>query len=350
MTLWGNNDNLTSAGTVSLDYTSGIGTGSGTAFGAVGTGVTGDIIRFGFRGAEGTYFGDAVIQDVGSATSITIGSTAGLKSLAAGGFAATSYYLSELPKSSVLDHTYSNARDTVPGFENYTTGDALDSAGTGQPNVGVNFGILNPPLSIGAGQDSLFNNNTQIKVAGLGTATTAAVQGSAVGFSTLFVDTAKLPGLAGGDSVDVQVGGIPVSATISSVGSTSVSLASTISTLVSASDVLLFRSDNIISLASNVAAAISNGDELIFQRYKGGYDTNIYGISGATSQTFTADPGTDDSKSKFRTEGSGWVGVSTYIDCHGNLRVKSEILVAMGGTSGVGIQTGSNGIEYPTGV
>ena len=64
MTLWGNNDNLTSAGTVSLDYTSGIGTGNGTAFGAVGTGVTGDIIRFGFRGAEGTYFGDAVIQDV----------------------------------------------------------------------------------------------------------------------------------------------------------------------------------------------------------------------------------------------------------------------------------------------
>ena len=96
--------------------------------------------------------------------------------------------------------------------------------------------------------------------------------------------------------------------------------------------------------------AIANGDELIFQRYKGGYDSNIYGISGATSQTFTAVPGTDDSKGKFRTGGSGWVGVSTYTDCHGNLRVKSEVLVAMGGTSGVGIQTGTNGIEYPTNV
>ena len=27
---------------------------------------------------------------------------------------------------------------------------------------------------------------------------------------------------------------------------------------------------------------------------------------------------------------SGWVGIMTYIDCHGNLRVKSEVLVAGG--------------------
>ena len=351
MTLWGNNDNLTSAGTVSLDYTSGIGTGNGTNFGAVGAGVTGDIIRFGERGDEGTYFGDAVIISVGSATSITIGSTTGLQNVSAGGFAATSYYLSQLPKSSVIDHTYSNARDEAPGFVTYSVGSAVGAAVSTAPNIGVNFGSLNPPLSIGSGQDSLFNNGTQVKVAGLGTATTAAVQGSAVGFSTLFVDTAKLPGLAGGDSVDVQVGGIPVSATISSVGSTSVSLASTISSSVSASDVLLFRSDNIVSLANNIGAPIADGDELVFQRFKGGYDSNIYAISGATSATFTADPGTTDSKSKFRTGGSGWVGVSTYTDCHGNLRVKSEVLVAIGGSTGdPGITTGTNGIEYPTNV
>ena len=29
--------------------------------------------------------------------------------------------------------------------------------------------------------------------------------------------------------------------------------------------------------------------------------------------------------------GAGWVGVTTYIDTHGNLRVKKEILVAMSG-------------------
>lgn len=27
---------------------------------------------------------------------------------------------------------------------------------------------------------------------------------------------------------------------------------------------------------------------------------------------------------------AGWVGITTYVDCHGNLRVKSETLVAMG--------------------
>tara|TARA_B100000029_G_scaffold165696_1_gene161910 strand:- start:217 stop:762 length:546 start_codon:yes stop_codon:yes gene_type:complete len=31
--------------------------------------------------------------------------------------------------------------------------------------------------------------------------------------------------------------------------------------------------------------------------------------------------------------GAGWVGVQTYVDTHGNLRVKSEVLVAMSGIS-----------------
>ena len=61
MSLWGNNDNLTSSGTVSLNYDTGVVTGSGTTFGTVGFGVTGDVIRFGSRGSGGVYFGDAVI-------------------------------------------------------------------------------------------------------------------------------------------------------------------------------------------------------------------------------------------------------------------------------------------------
>ena len=71
-----------------------------------------------------------------------------------------------------------------------------------------------------------------------------------------------------------------------------------------------------------------------------GYDKIIYGVSTADSQTY------DGSTGKYRTGGSGWVGVTTYVDMHGNLRVKSEILVAMGGDAG--ISTGSNGIAKPT--
>jgi hypothetical protein len=39
------------------------------------------------------------------------------------------------------------------------------------------------------------------------------------------------------------------------------------------------------------------------------------------------------SSSKYAAAHAGWVGVHTYIDTHGNLRVKSEVLVAMSGIS-----------------
>ena len=47
MALWGNNDNVGSGGTVSLDYSTLVVTGSGTTFGNVGAAKTGDVIRFG---------------------------------------------------------------------------------------------------------------------------------------------------------------------------------------------------------------------------------------------------------------------------------------------------------------
>ena len=76
-----------------------------------------------------------------------------------------------------------------------------------------------------------------------------------------------------------------------------------------------------------------------------GYDKIVYGISVADSQTYDGNTG------EYRTSGSGWVGVQTYVDCDGNLRVKSEILVAIGpdeNNGNTGITTGSNGIAYPT--
>ena len=42
MALWGNKDNVTSAGTVGLNYSTGVVTGSGTAFGASGSAQEGD--------------------------------------------------------------------------------------------------------------------------------------------------------------------------------------------------------------------------------------------------------------------------------------------------------------------
>ena len=65
------------------------------------------------------------------------------------------------------------------------------------------------------------------------------------------------------------------------------------------------------------------------------FDSLVYGISEASAQA-TVPAG-------YENGDCGWVGITTYVDNHGNLRVKRETLVAMSG-----ITTGN--IVYPTNV
>ena len=103
MALWGSNDNITTFGTIAVSGTTV--TGTGTTF---TTDVSvGQVIRVGSRGGVGTYYGDAVITAVASDTSLTIDTTDGLSATS---IAGTSYYISELPKSSVLDSVYQEGR------------------------------------------------------------------------------------------------------------------------------------------------------------------------------------------------------------------------------------------------
>ena len=104
MALWGNNDAVGSGGTVSLNYGTGVVTGTGTTFGQTGAAQEGDVIRFGNR--AGTYYGDAVIVGIASTTQLTIGSTAGLSGVA---IAGTTFTVSQLPKYTVLDSKYSES-------------------------------------------------------------------------------------------------------------------------------------------------------------------------------------------------------------------------------------------------
>ena len=104
MALWGNNDAVGAAGTVALDYSTGVVTGAGTSFGIAGGCSEGDVIRFGSRGGTGIYYGDAVIVSIASSTQLTIGSTAGLSGVA---IAGTTFTVSQLPKYTVLDSHYS---------------------------------------------------------------------------------------------------------------------------------------------------------------------------------------------------------------------------------------------------
>jgi hypothetical protein len=252
MALWGNNDNVGSGGTVSLNYSTLEVTGTGTTFGRVGAAATGDVIRFGIRGGGGTYFGDAVIVGITSDTLLTIGSTAGLSGAA---IAGTSFYISELPSYTVLDSTFSNANDAAPSLATL----AITGTATTNANIGTSVIPVVPPSGLIAG-DLLLNNSSNIR--------------------------------------------------ISVVGVTSITLASTIS------------------------AGIATGDTLTFKRYTDGYDRQVYGISTTTDYVAVGYSG---------YAHAGWVGVTTYIDCQGNFRVKTETLVAMSG-----ITTGSDGILYPT--
>ena len=101
MALWGNNDNVGSGGTVTLDYSNRVvsgwaGTaaaGVGASFGLTGFAKTGDTISFGQHGS-GTYFGDAVIASIGSTLQVTIASTAGLSGAAIEG---VEYTISQKP-------------------------------------------------------------------------------------------------------------------------------------------------------------------------------------------------------------------------------------------------------------
>ena len=114
MALWGNKDNVTSAGTVGLNYSTGVVTGSGTAFGAAGSAQVGDVIRF-TKGS--VYYGDAVIVSIASATSLTIGSTNNLSGAAISG---SDFTITQLPKYTITDSSFSEKNEN--GADEYVFG------------------------------------------------------------------------------------------------------------------------------------------------------------------------------------------------------------------------------------
>jgi len=139
MALWGNNDNVGSTGTVSLNYDTRVVTGSGTSFGIDGGCAEGDVIRFGTRGGGSTYYGDAVIASIASSESLTIDSTAGLSGAAISG---KQFTVSQLPKSSVLDSKFSEASygtddSFIYGVNSSGNGVAGDYAPTHEGWVGI---------------------------------------------------------------------------------------------------------------------------------------------------------------------------------------------------------------------
>ena len=131
MALWGNKDDISAAGRVTLDYATGICTGGpgavdGTLFGQSGSIQVGDVIRFGVSTKPGVYFGDAVVVSIASTTSLTIGSTAGLSGVA---IASTSFQASQLPKYTIQDSSFSRSQAVNNAAPRKVYGISTDGSG-----------------------------------------------------------------------------------------------------------------------------------------------------------------------------------------------------------------------------
>ena len=156
---------------------------------------------------------------------------------------------------------------------------------------GVEFQISESPKY--AVLDSHLNQSTGSSTETITVLVSAATTNAGVGTDIVFVDS--LTGVIAGDTFTSGSN----SASVATVGATSVSLASTIS--------------------SGIATAAA----ITFSRVTGGHETSVIGIEDAGTEAARA--------TSFKLTHAGWVGITTYKDSEGNLRVKSEVLVAMSG-------------------
>ena len=68
--------------------------------------------------------------------------------------------------------------------------------------------------------------------------------------------------------------------------------------------------------------------------------SSVFGVDTAEAQAIGSGTTATTAQKQYSPAHAGWVGITTYIDTHGNLRVKSETLVAMGKDS-----AGNGGIQ-----
>ena len=386
MALWGNNDavTVTPTGKVSLAYTdagytnvnnAGIGstgwvlTGTATSFGNPGYGKTGDVIAIGFPKntlGVGTYYGEAVIVGIAATNQISIAGTEGLNSVIIGDTTGllrytglgTMYQIRESPQYTHTTAQYSeNSAHISQDFATFQTifvGTAASAVGVGTSSIFVSLpdgvtatGTMGINAFLQVGTDVVVNNSNTIKISGLGTAIVAAGSSSGVGFSTIYLDTTQIPHIAP-NHIGVRLANATESnpfISISGYAATSVSLASTIPYNVGVGSAIEFQQVQgfvdglIIGLESPVTAAIADGDTFNIQRLHGGYDAHVYSVDanlvgiasdatvGGEDQAYFTPAG---AQGAFKTS-AGWVGVTTYIDNTGRLRVKKEVLVAMSG-------------------
>ena len=173
----------------------------------------------------------------------------------------------------------------------------------------------------------------------LSIASTANLNGSAI--SGVQFDISELPKYVTldpaysqyniqGNSSETTIAVLTSVASTADVGVSTVSIASTAGILIgdtfasgSVSKVVSTIGAGSVSFGSTIASSLAAGSAVTITRTSGTYKKSVYGVE---------DGGTEAAVStSYKLTHGGWVGVTTYVDSEGNLRVKSETLVAMSG-------------------
>jgi hypothetical protein len=348
MALWGNNDNKFSGGTVSLNYGTRTVTGTGTTFGETGAAQVGDVIRFGtnaFGGSTG-FMGDAVIVSVASTISLKIDSTAGLSQSE---ITDTQFEISESPKylptDSAHNQNYGSPFHDPDRLKLSTTTAARVAVGA--TIVFVNDNPITANLAAGdllawgphiIGQrGNVFAGTSTSILLNTGVVSSIyeyhAVRGEnyAVGSGTVKVTERTRSGDFH-SLFEIKVGDTFKS------GSNSIGIGTI---------TFNFPGQRLLTLDTPLTQEVAGGAEVDIERgLESGASVNLFGAETLNrKESAVAGLGAAESDSaattKFALTSAGWVGITTYLDNAGELRVKTETFVAMSG-----IQTG-NTDPYP---
>ena len=333
------------SGQVVFEVIGSIGAGAGTSFGkGVGFAKTGDILKFGDV-IGGTYYGNGIVVGIASTTLCYIASTEGFSStIQDTNLAGVDYTVNDQPiwgsqTERWSQGTLSSEEEALAGFVGLAfsmspTGVATDKFvldgpytesfnADGEPRVLVGDSI-STSLSSG-GYGGLGNDVSAIGASAKVTIQFGPLtQNAAVGVSTVAISTG---GINLGDTFQAN----NICTAINRIGLGTIGFAATIGYGLTSGNVVsigrtvsnVFTNDgtSVVSIAATETVRITRGtgaDKV----YLGGISTN----------------GTDSSQGTvYEVAHGGWVGVTSYFDQAGNLRVKTETLVAMSG-----IATGNN--------
>ena len=322
-----------------------IGAGAGTSFGK-GTGFakTSDILKFG-EIIGGTYFGSGIVVGIASTTLCYIASTEGLQTgLTQANLNGVDYTVNDQPMwvSGGLTNEYaqqneSDAETTDAGRVGLaysvsvaaasTTQFVLDGAYTqeydvdGKPRIRVGD-TLSTYVSTGSWSDittlTAINDSAQVTVwTPTLTATTAS------GVATVSVaDTSQFQI---GDTVTSPSNGSAGPVVVNRIGLNTIGFTGNLTAEWSTGNRLAIGRtvSNVATGSASIVSLGSTDTSLRVTRSTGAQALYIGGIS--TNGTGSAQ-GTS-----YDVAHGGWIGVTTYFDGAGNLRVKSQTLVAMSG-------------------